>query len=662
MFSNIPTSLLSGTWRWALSALSGLVLLAGCGGSVGGGGGVGPAVCAGSGTGVAGGVLYQDRQYNRNGFIDRPMKPVRFATVELWQKDGVRPVATSRTNASGNFCITTSQDISQGFVRVRAEALVDGQVLTVIDNQPMVYYLDTDLGSIESGAVNPIPTIQIVETSPWKVGGYVLGAQGGAWNILDVMTSATRFVNRSWGQEDLGDISAQWMADVDGGTHYHPGQNRIHISGLNAGDSNEYDDDIILHEFGHHVMHTISRDTSPGGQHYINGYTYDVRLAFSEGFASFFSALLRDLEPGEYSNRSSERASMVDAFSLTEGGTAALRFAYELSTPQAYVPDKFTYTDQPAPVDANKFSKLVKRSTSEVSVAAALWDIYAGTSTFPGVGKDGILDLLLAIPGRYPDGQIGFSQFWEVLRNSNRFTTQQLDEVRLHLNQDRKMALAHDTWGVDDTVAGVLELETTDLTGYNHHLFGGLALYETQIESGHSLLPASEAVPDVDVFILEVAGQTSEFEITTTNLNNGTDTYMELLAADGTTVLASNDNYIPYVLFLGILKSGDPELISFSEYLGSCAIDPVQWPWGIWSEAQQRFIHPNICPPNAANPMPVGLEVFEEAEYLASQITAQLASDTTYYIRVSSSPTRPPSSSPYGGYDLMVTRTSDILP
>ncbi len=641
----------SGIRLRALAALFGL-LLAGCGGGVGGGG-VGAAVCVSSGTSVAGAVLYQDRQYDLDGFIDRPMKPVRYATVELWQEGRSQPVATGRTNGSGGFCITTAQSLSQAYVRVKAEALVEGRQLTVTDNFGRIYHVETDPVYITDGEINTVPTVQIEEGTQWIVNGFPVDVLGGAFNILDVMTSATRFVGQRWGQ-DLGNITAQWASNL-GGTHYHPGQARLHIGGLNAGDSNEYDDDIILHEFGHHVMHTISRDTSPGGQHFINGYTYDVRLAFSEGFASFFSTLLRDIEPGAYSNRSTMRASMVDAFSLTEGGTGALRFAYELSTPQAYVPDKRSYTGEPEPVTPAKFTQLVKRNTSEVSVAAALWDIYAGTSAFTGVGQDGILDLILAIPGSYPDGQIGFSQFWEVVRHSTRFSADELKKVRNHLISDRKMALIPDVWGVDGTVGQVLALEGTDPTGYSRHLFAGVS---SKTSSGHSLFPASEEVPDVDFFILEITNQ-DEFVITTTHINNGTDTYMELLAADGTTVIAANDNYIPHVLFLGYLDSGEAELISFTEYFGSCFPNLIDWPWGIWSEAQDGFIRPNICPPNAANPLTAGLEAFEIPEYLASRITAELAPGT-YYIRVTSSATRPPSTSPYGAYDLRVERTANL--
>lgn len=651
----------SGIRLRAFAALFGL-LLAGCGGGVGGGG-VGAAVCVSSGTSVAGAVLYQDRQYDLDGFIDRPMKPVRYATVELWQEGRSQPVASSRTNRSGGFCITTAQSLDQAYVRVKAEALVEGRRLAVVDNHlpvSRIYYTDTDPSYVIAGEINTIPTVQIEEGTQWIVNGFPVDILGGAFNILDVMTSATRFVGQRWGQ-DLGNITAQWASNL-GGTHYHPGQARLHIGGLNAGDSNEYDDDIILHEFGHHVMHTISRDTSPGGLHYINGYTYDVRLAFSEGFASFFSTLLRDIEPGAYSNRSTMRASMVDAFSLTEGGTGALRFAYELSTPQAYVPDKRSYTGEPEPVTPAKFTQLVKRNTSEVSVAAALWDIYAGTSTFTGVGQDGILDLILAIPGRYPDGQIGFSQFWEVVRNSTRFSVDELKKVRTHLISDRKMALIPDVWGGDGTVAQLQELAASDdRTGYSRHLFAGLAVGIPKISSGHSLFPASDEVPDEDFYILEVAGA-AEFEITTTHINNGTDTYMELLAADGTTVIADNDNYVPYSLFLGIiLDTGEEEWVSFIEYNGSCSLNLIDWPWGIWSEAQNRSIFPNICPPNAANPLTAVLDAFEIPEYLASRITAEL-DPGTYYIRVTSSPDRPPSSSPYGGYDLTVTLTTNILP
>ena len=56
-------------------------------------------------------------------------------------------------------------------------------------------------------------------------------------------------------------------------------------------DPDEYDDDIILHEFAHYFSHVWSRDNSPGGRHI--GDPVDPRLAWGEGLATGLSAMIR---------------------------------------------------------------------------------------------------------------------------------------------------------------------------------------------------------------------------------------------------------------------------------------------------------------------------------------------------------------------------------
>ncbi|MGH9362970.1 MAG: hypothetical protein ACRD2T_13735, partial [Thermoanaerobaculia bacterium] len=56
--------------------------------------------------------------------------------------------------------------------------------------------------------------------------------------------------------------------------------------------SDQFDDSVILHEFGHYLAFIHSRDDSPGGPHSI-AELLDPRLAWSEGWADFVSGLVR---------------------------------------------------------------------------------------------------------------------------------------------------------------------------------------------------------------------------------------------------------------------------------------------------------------------------------------------------------------------------------
>ena len=51
---------------------------------------------------------------------------------------------------------------------------------------------------------------------------------------------------------------------------------------------------ILLHEYGHFVLHTVAPDNGPEVDHnWSTSYPEQPNLAWSEGFASAFAALAR---------------------------------------------------------------------------------------------------------------------------------------------------------------------------------------------------------------------------------------------------------------------------------------------------------------------------------------------------------------------------------
>jgi hypothetical protein len=58
-------------------------------------------------------------------------------------------------------------------------------------------------------------------------------------------------------------------------------------------DTEEFDDHIVVHEWGHYFEDTFSRSDSIGGRHVL-GESLDPRLAFGEGFASALAAIALD--------------------------------------------------------------------------------------------------------------------------------------------------------------------------------------------------------------------------------------------------------------------------------------------------------------------------------------------------------------------------------
>ena len=72
------------------------------------------------------------------------------------------------------------------------------------------------------------------------------------------------------------------------GTYFSAGENAAYIKGERDVNSDELGDWVIIHEYGHYLADRFSKDDTPGGEHAL-GERVDPRLAWSEGWATFFA-------------------------------------------------------------------------------------------------------------------------------------------------------------------------------------------------------------------------------------------------------------------------------------------------------------------------------------------------------------------------------------
>jgi len=73
------------------------------------------------------------------------------------------------------------------------------------------------------------------------------------------------------------------------GTSHYNGSD-IYILGAENNDTDEYDEHVIIHEWGHYFEDKLSRSDSVGGSH-TGSDILDIRVAFSEGFGNAFSGI-----------------------------------------------------------------------------------------------------------------------------------------------------------------------------------------------------------------------------------------------------------------------------------------------------------------------------------------------------------------------------------
>jgi len=196
--------------------------------------------------------------------------------------------------------------------------------------------------------------------------------------ILDAITLGYDYAN-TFVNSFSASVDVVWYEGYEGplsqGTNYHPPTDTIHISG-EIHNPDQWDDGVILHEYGHFVADKLDTMAwyNVTGEHEWNG-TYSPQLAWSEGWAHFFSCAARESP----SYRNTFPYDIWAEFDLETG----------------------TLTDDLGKtIDANALG-----GSCEASVAGILWDIF--DSVDDDQNNDGVGDDL-----DYKEDQI-----WDVVLN-----------------------------------------------------------------------------------------------------------------------------------------------------------------------------------------------------------------------------------------------------
>ena len=263
--------------------------------------------------------------------------PIRNARVEVIDPATNRLLWVSQTNNVGRFDVIAP---AQSKSRVRVLSRLRESKVFVLDNN--------NRNSLYSAAS---------DLNPQDPGVFILARDStrtsGAFNILEMLQEGREMVRYADPLLVPPDVTAFWSPlnsplpgagkEAIGGTYFDTKTNTISFIGDRSVDSDEFDDSVILHEYGHLAAAAFSRDSSPGGIH-ILGDVLDPRVAWSEGWANFFSSVVRNVP--------------FYRDSYGPNGTQVLRYDLRENTPQG---------DQPG-------------YWSEFSVHSILWDL-SGSNT-----------------------------------------------------------------------------------------------------------------------------------------------------------------------------------------------------------------------------------------------------------------------------------------
>ena len=356
-------------------------------------------IAAGGGTGtvtISGRATFERVPFSSNvnlglSYANTSAQPIREAVVELVQSGGTT-LATTSTDSNGNYAFAAPLSTNV-FVRVKAQSrktTTPTRDIRVLNNtnSNALYVLDSVVFS--SGTANQ--TKNLLAGSGWGGSGYT-GVRGAApFSILDTLETAADFVvdngnasldlpaldvfwspqnNSSSGDVTLGQIESTLYRTASTGG---PAAG-IYVLGDANTDTDEYDQHVLAHEFHHFLEDTISRADTTGGTHSPDE-RLDMRLAFSEGFANAFSAMV--LNDPLYSDSLGAQQAQRFSFSMESNGASPAGW-YNESSIQSITWDLYDSVADTSDSVAIGYRPMFEALTGPLRDGAAL------TSVFPFV-------------------------------------------------------------------------------------------------------------------------------------------------------------------------------------------------------------------------------------------------------------------------------------
>jgi hypothetical protein len=281
-------------------------------------------------------------------------------------------ITSATTDASGNFQLTVNANTN---IQVRAEARMvrpntqplprwDVHVQDADATTPVNYaYSDSQTFSSANGVDHDLAI-----PSGFSTTGAVTGTRHSApFAILDTVYQGIQTVLGVAPTTNFPELTMDWAANNPGGeTFFDANDSMIVLSADPSSDTDEFDQHVIAHEFGHYIEFNFSRADNIGGSHGL-GDRLDPRVAFGEGFGYAFAAIVLNDPVAR------------DSF-MSGGGPVSSTFNVESNN--VTNPGWF----------------------SEASVWSILWDLHDSVSD----GNDSL--------------SLGFTPLWNVLTNAQRTT------------------------------------------------------------------------------------------------------------------------------------------------------------------------------------------------------------------------------------------------
>lgn len=227
-------------------------------------------------------------------------------TVKGTQVDAIdssnQSIASTTTDTSGNYSFNLPSN-TQVKIRVYAKLFktdVPSWDVKVVDNtnNDALYVME---GALASTGVSD-STRNLNASSGWGGSSYTSSRVAAPFALLDSVYSAIQKVLSANSNTVFPSLLVNWSVNnvaISGDktigqiTTSHYTDSNLYILGDEDSDTDEYDDHVVTHEWGHYYEDKFSRSDNIGGQH-SGEELLDIRVAFGEGWGNAFSGMALD--------------------------------------------------------------------------------------------------------------------------------------------------------------------------------------------------------------------------------------------------------------------------------------------------------------------------------------------------------------------------------
>ncbi|MDJ0710541.1 MAG: hypothetical protein QNJ14_09135 [Woeseiaceae bacterium] len=242
-------------------------------------------------------------------------RPVRAATVQLVDgNNDANILDTTTTDDNGDYAFSNVAASTDVRIRVRAELKRAGTPGWDVEIRDNTSDTGSALGSrplyvvqwapFNTGIAN-ITDADFTATTGWGGSSYTGTRTAAPLAILDQIYTGMLAITAESGYENevFPPLDAFWSVnntltsplDIDAGeltaSFYRGDIDSLFLLGDANVDTEEFDDHVTMHEWGHYFEDVFSRSDSIGGPHRI-GDSIDARLAFGEGWATALAAIV----------------------------------------------------------------------------------------------------------------------------------------------------------------------------------------------------------------------------------------------------------------------------------------------------------------------------------------------------------------------------------